>query len=111
MHNIAFADEIHAFLDDETNVEALTDAVQELQRIFRDGTSDRPPRSILSTETLQAMTQEAHSQTHSIHSQHNPNPFCYSRPDILDAHICAMRAGWRIGIDLTEGRDLTPTEE
>ena len=43
MHYIAFADEIHAFLDDEVNVEALTDAVQELQRIFRDGTADRPP--------------------------------------------------------------------
>lgn len=110
MHNIAFADEIHAFLDDEVNVEALTDAVQELQRIFLDGTADRPHRGILSTETLQTMTQEAHSQIHSLRSQHNPNPFCYSRPDILDAHICAMRAGCIVGIDLADGRDFTSTE-
>ena len=65
MTDIPFADEIHAFLEDDANVEALTDAVQELQRIFRDGTSDRPPRGILSIETLQTMTQEEHSKIHS----------------------------------------------
>lgn len=72
MPNIPFADEIHAFLEDDANVEALTDAVQELQRIFRDGTSDRPPRGILPIETLQAMTQEDHRQLHSLY---NPPPF------------------------------------
>lgn len=72
MPNIPFADEIHAFLEDDANVEALTDAVQELHRIFRDGTSDRPPRGILPIETLQAMTQEDHRQ---LHSQYNPPPF------------------------------------
>lgn len=111
MTDIPFADEIHAFLEDEENVEALTDAVQELHRIFRDGTSDRPPLGILSTATIQTMTQEAHSQIHGLHSQHNPDPFCYSRPDILDAHICAMRAACQIGVDLSEDRDFTPTED
>lgn len=46
MPNIPFADEIHAFLEDEENVEALTDAVQELKNIFINGTSDRPPVGI-----------------------------------------------------------------
>lgn len=98
---------IAAFLEDDANVEALTDAVQELQRIFRDGTSDRPPRGIFPIETIQTMTQEDHRQ---IHSQYNPNPFCHSRPDILDAHICAMRTGCMIVIDLADGRDFTSTE-
>ena len=39
MHNIPFADEIHAFLEDDANVEALTDAVQELNNICINGTS------------------------------------------------------------------------
>lgn len=108
MTDIPTAAQIAAFLEDDANVEALTDAVQELQRIFRDGTSGRPPRGILPIETLQTMTREDHSQ---IHSQYNPNPFCYSRPDILDAHICAMRAGCHFGIDLGEGRDFTPTKD
>ena len=54
------------------------------------------------------MTQEDHSQ---IAGHFNPTPFCYSRPDILDAHICAMRAACRIGVDLSEDRDFTPTED
>ena len=108
MTDIPTAAQIATFLEDDANVEAQTDAVQELHRFLRDGTSDRPPLGILSTATIQTMTQEAHSQ---IHSQYNPNPFCYSRPDILDAHICAMRAGWQIGIDLGEGRDFTPTKD
>ena len=108
MPNIPFADEIHAFLEDDANVEALTDAVQELHRIFRDGTSDRPPRGILHIENIQAMSQEDHRRAHGLY---NPNPFCHSRPDILDAHICAMRAGCHFGIDLANGRDFTPTED
>lgn len=72
MHNIPFADEIHAFLEDEENVEAPTDAVQELHRIFRDGTSDRPPRGILSIENILTMTQEDHRQLHGLY---NPPPF------------------------------------
>ena len=72
MPNIPFADEIHAFLEDDANVEALTDAVQERQRISLDGTSDRPPRGILPIETLQAMTQEDHRQ---LHRRYNPPPF------------------------------------
>lgn len=107
MSDTPTAAHIAAFLEDDANVEALTDAVQELQRIFRDGTFDRPPRGILPIETLQAKSQEDHRQ---IHSQYNPNPFCYSRPDILDAHICAMRAGCQMGIDLGEGQDFSPTK-
>ena len=108
MPNIPFADEIHAFLEDDANVEALTDAVQELHHIFLNGTADRPPRGILPIETLQTMTQEDHSQ---IAGHFNPTPFCYSRPDILDAHIYAMRAACQIGVDLSEDRDFTPTED
>lgn len=105
MSNIPFADEIHAFLEDEENVEALTEAVQELGAICADGflAGLASPR-----ENLLCMMQEDHRQ---IHSQYNPNPFCHSRPDILDAHICAMRAVCQIGIDLGEGRDFTPTED
>lgn len=105
MTGIPFADEIHAFLEDDANVEALTDAVPELGAICADGflAGLASPR-----ENLLCMTQEDHRK---IHGLYNPNPFCYSRPDILDAHICAMRAGWRIGIDLAEGRDLATTEE
>lgn len=108
MSDIPTAAQLAAFLEDEENVEALTDAAQALHHIFLDGTSDRPPRGIFPIETIQAMTREDHSQ---IHSLYNPNPFCYSRPDILDAHICAMRAGCMIGIDLADGRDFTPTED
>lgn len=50
MPNIAFADEIHAFLDDEENVEALTDAVQELNNICINGTADRLPVGIIPTK-------------------------------------------------------------
>lgn len=46
MPNIPFADEIHAFLEDEENVEALTEAVQELNNICINGTSGLPPRGI-----------------------------------------------------------------
>lgn len=46
MPNIPFADAIHAFLEDEANVEALTDAVQELSNICINGTSDRLPVGI-----------------------------------------------------------------
>ena len=100
--------QIATFLEDDANVEALTDAVRELHHIFLNGTADRPPRGILPIETLQTMTQEDHSQ---IAGHFNPTPFCYSRPDILDAHICAMRAACRIGVDLSEDRDFTPTED
>lgn len=66
------AAQIAAFLEDDANVEALTDAVQELHRILRDGTADRPPRGILPIETIQTMTQEDHRR---LHSQYNPPPF------------------------------------
>lgn len=46
MPNIPFADEIHAFLEDEENVESLTEAVRELSQICLNGTSDRPPVGI-----------------------------------------------------------------
>ena len=106
MSDTVTAAQISDFLEDEGNVEALTNALQSLHHIFLDGTSDRPPRGIFPIETILTMSQEAHHRR-----QHNQNPFCYSRLDILDAHICAMHAGWQIGIDLAEGRDFTPTED
>lgn len=72
MTDIPTAAQIAAFLEDDANVEALTDAVQELHRIFRDGTSDRPPRGILHIENILTMTQEDHRQLHSLY---NPPPF------------------------------------
>lgn len=105
MSDIPTAAQIAAFLEDEENVEALTDAVQELGAICADGFLAGLASPC---ENLLCMTQEDHRK---IHGLYNPNPFCCSRPDILDAHICAMRAGLRIGIDLAEGRDHTPTEE
>ena len=108
MTDVPTAAQNAAFLEDEENVESLTEAVRELSQICRNGTADRPPRGILPNGTLQTMTQEDHSQ---IAGHFNPTPFCYSRPDILDAHIFAMRAACRIGVDLSEGRDFTPTED
>ena len=69
MSNIPFADEIHAFLEDEENVEALTDAVQELGAICADGflAGLASPR-----ENLLCMTQEDHRQLHDLH---NPPTF------------------------------------
>lgn len=46
MPDIPTAAQIAAFLEDDENVEALTDAVQELNNICINGTSDRPPRGI-----------------------------------------------------------------
>lgn len=43
MSDTPTAAQIAAFLEDDANVEALTDSVQELLRIFLDGTADRPP--------------------------------------------------------------------
>lgn len=50
MPNIPFTDEIHAFLEDEANVEALTEAVQELNNICINGTSNRLPVGIAPVE-------------------------------------------------------------
>lgn len=99
------ADWVAALLSDDPVVKAFVEAGAEL---FINGTTDRPPCGILPNGTLQTMTQEDHSQ---IAGHFNPTPFCYSRPDILDAHIFAMRAACRIGVDLSEGRDFTPTED
>ena len=72
MSDIPTAAQIADFLEDDANVEALTDAVQELHHIFLNGTADRPTRGILPIETLQTMSQEDHRQ---LHSRYNPPPF------------------------------------
>ena len=44
------AAQIAAFLEDEENVESLTEAVRELSQICLNGTSDRPPVGIIPTK-------------------------------------------------------------
>ena len=46
MTDFPTATQIAAFLEDDANVEALTDAVQELNNICINGTSGLPPRGI-----------------------------------------------------------------
>lgn len=50
MSDIPTAAQIAAFFECEENVEALTEAVQELNNIFINGTSDRPPVGIVPVE-------------------------------------------------------------
>ena len=82
MTDIPLADEIHAFLEDEENVESLTEAVRELGNIcaagFLAGLADRPPVGI---------------------SEESPE---FER---------RYMGRWQIGIDLADGRDFTPTED
>ena len=50
MTDFPTAAQIAAFLEDDENVESLTEAVRELSQICLNGTSDRPPVGILPTK-------------------------------------------------------------
>ena len=50
MTDVPTAAQNAAFLEDEENVESLTEAVRELSQICLNGTSDRPPVGILPTK-------------------------------------------------------------
>lgn len=69
MTDIPTAAQIAAFLEDEENVESLTDAVQELGNICADGFLAGLASPI---ENILCMTQEDHRQ---LHRRYNPPPF------------------------------------
>ena len=50
MSDIPTVAQIATFLEDEENVESLTEAVRELSQICLNGTADRPPVGILPTK-------------------------------------------------------------